>query len=351
VRRITVRFVYELVIADNFKSKPFSFMRSDLETRNTGKGGKAEMKKMVLFIAMLGIGISSWGALAWSGPKYLDVIYKTASGQNLKLDIYLPTNTTIASPVVMYTHGGGWTTNDENKIESGYMKSVALNLLKAGVAVVSVQYRLAINGNVIQDCVTDAKDACRFMTKNASKYNINKDKMATFGDSAGGHIALMCALVANGSTYFQGVSELSSYNNFKIVGCVSWYGPVSFRTSDETFWTSGGRTLTGFNPRIFGTETNAVTQEIMRSIVSPIRYYRAGSPPIYLLHGDMDTTIPIAHMWGMKAQATAVGNTNFTYQVVTNAGHNFALAGTAAINPSGSTIVTLTGNKLKLYLK
>lgn len=76
--------------------------------------------------------------------------------------------------------------------------------MDAGVAVVSVQYRLANDGSIISNCIIDSKDAIRFITKNATIYNIDPTRMAMFGASAGGQIAMMNAVTANDEPAFPG---------------------------------------------------------------------------------------------------------------------------------------------------
>src|SRR4051812_25753975 len=38
-----------------------------------------------------------------------DITYLRASGADVKLDVYRPANTTGPTPVLMFMHGGGWT--------------------------------------------------------------------------------------------------------------------------------------------------------------------------------------------------------------------------------------------------
>ena len=70
----------------------------------------------------------------------------------------------------------------------------ALN--EQGFCVASVEYRLCTKNGLItvRDCVTDSKDAMRFLAKNAEQYSIDVDRVFTWGDSAGGHLAQMLLL-------------------------------------------------------------------------------------------------------------------------------------------------------------
>ena len=299
------------------------------------------IKKILAVFAMLLTACTALQAqINWDGPQFLDVVYKTASGQDLRLDIHLPKDRANA-PVVIYSHGGGWATGD--KVPTGSARDVAEGLLEQGVAFVSVEYRLTNNTDIImQDCITDVKDACRFLSKNSDLYDINHRRMVNFGDSAGGHIAMMSALTTQGYFAFRGASELSDYSNFLIVGCVAYYAPSSFRPANETFWTRGGRFLGGFHLRIFGDETDETQQLYLQDLVSPILYWNESSPPLFLVSGDEDTTIPVYHTYGMRSVSNTVDNDGFTYLIVNGAGHNFLQAGDSAIFPSNTEIVDQT---------
>ena len=303
------------------------------------------IKKILAVFAMLLTACTALQAqINWDGPQFLDVVYKTASGQDLRLDIHLPKDRANA-PVVIYSHGGGWATGD--KVPTGSARDVAEGLLEQGVAFVSVEYRLTNNTDIImQDCITDVKDACRFISKNAALYNVNHREMAHFGDSAGAHIGMVCALTSQGFSAFRGASELSDFSTFSIRGCVAYYGPTSFRPTNETFWTRGGRSLAGFNLRIFGQETSETQQLYLQNLVSPILYMAENSPPLFLVSGDEDTTIPVYHTYGMRSVSNTVDNDGFTYQIVNGAGHNFIQAGDSAISPSRGEIEEQTIAKI-----
>ena len=117
---------------------------------------------------------------------------------------------------------------------------------------------------------------------------------------------------------------------------------------DVAFWID--RRLSSFFPRIWADESDPVTQENLRRIVSPVIYMDSNTPPMYLVHGVDDTTIPVGHIPGMEEVATAVGNSSIDFQLVENAEHNFRLSGTLPIEPTITTIVTTTTDRLLGYL-
>ena len=298
--------------------------------------------------------LTSTGSLGWDGDSYIDVVFKNVNDTNVILDIYLPEAAYgFPTPVMIYSHGGGWRTGDKSNIAVGGRGEIAEAMLEAGVAVVSVDYRLSYDGiTTMQDIIKDMKDASRFIAKYADFYNIDPSMMLTFGDSAGGHISQMTLLASNTDENFIEEEDLIEYSNdVTFVGGVSWYGPVSFMSEDSAFFSDGGRNPWSFNYMIFINEEDEELQEKARAIISPIEYYTVESPPLYLVNGNMDTNIPYYHLLGMEEHAEQEGITTLSTLIIENAGHSFAPAIDGVdISPSGDYIVAETIEKLLSYL-
>ena len=94
-------------------------------------------------------------------------------------------------PVVVYLHGGGWTLGSV-EIYDPVTRALA-NAARA--IVVSVEYRLAPEHPFpapLDDCMT----ALRWIAKNAATFEGDASRLAIAGDSAGGNLAAVCALLA-----------------------------------------------------------------------------------------------------------------------------------------------------------
>lgn len=114
--------------------------------------------------------------------KYLNVSYAGQSDTQ-KLDIYLPNEGNGPFPVIVAIHGGGFLMGSRT---GGDLKAM-LEGVNRGYAVVCVEYRLSSEAP-FPAAVNDVKAAIRFIRSNAAKYNLNPDKIATWGDSAGGNL-------------------------------------------------------------------------------------------------------------------------------------------------------------------
>ena len=235
----------------------------------------------------------------------LDVVYKTTEQGPLKLDLHYPAAPKggTSFPLVLFTHGGGWVTGNKT-IERG-VRLMGLKALNAqGFCVASVDYRLCTNSNgiTVRDCVTDAKDALRFLAKNAAQFSLDAERVFTWGDSAGGHLAQMLLLSPPES--FPGDPALVEAK-YRLIAGVSWYGPCDFEKI-ELFTPPDGKGVGDrFATRIIKTGADGKAKLAAYREVSPVTYLRSTSPPLLMMQGDKDPTIPVHHAHYMKERGDA----------------------------------------------
>ncbi|MDO8371929.1 MAG: alpha/beta hydrolase [Polaromonas sp.] len=110
-------------------------------------------------------------------------------GHALPARLYAPSSEVL--PVLLYFHGGGFTIGS---IATHDILCRQLSLL-AGCAVVSVDYRLAPE-HKFPTAAHDAEDALRWMATHANGQGLDSERLAVGGDSAGGTLAAVCAVLA-----------------------------------------------------------------------------------------------------------------------------------------------------------
>jgi len=95
------------------------------------------------------------------------------------------------TPLVIYIHGGGFTTGDKSK----YFDSEDLvRFLESGVSVATINYRFMTEAPYgIVASLNDAKRCLQYIRFNADKFNIDKKRIACSGGSAGAGTALWLA--------------------------------------------------------------------------------------------------------------------------------------------------------------
>ncbi|WP_235010002.1 alpha/beta hydrolase [Mycobacterium sp. 3519A] len=109
----------------------------------------------------------------------------------IRIRIYRPPTTQETLPVVVFLHGGGWCVGDLDSYD-GDARSHAVG---ADAVVVSVEYRLAPE-HPYPAAVEDSWAATQWVAANADQLGADPDRMAVAGDSAGGNLAAVVALLA-----------------------------------------------------------------------------------------------------------------------------------------------------------
>ena len=275
-----------------------------------------------------------------SGKKLLNVVFKGTPQGPVFLDFYFPEkDTSKEKPVVIFTHGGGWAAGDKSKAGFGSFNDIHKALLNEGFCVLSVGYRKVAKGGdtAMRDCVIDSKDALRFVSAYHKELGTDPNKIHTFGDSAGGHLAQMVLLSPPDS--LKGDPELAKYG-YKTVSGVSWYGPCDFQ--DPQLFNHDDRDgfKDRFGARIMGGGAKPEEKEKLYREMSPVSYLTKDSPPLLMLQGDKDTTIPVKQAYRMEEALKSI-DAPVEIVIVKNAGHNWRSVD-APIEPTREEIIKRT---------
>ncbi|MGB7326132.1 MAG: alpha/beta hydrolase [Rubripirellula sp.] len=262
----------------------------------------------------------------WNGKSFRDVIYKQVGSRRLLMDIYQPkTSKFDKAPVIYYVHGGGWAAGSKAGFGSRLMLPVFEQLAENGFVCVAVQYRLCKKGSgvLMRDCVTDAMDGLRYLKKNAAQYSIDPNRIVVFGDSAGGQLAQMLTVAEpDGFTGDQSLAEIK----VQPLAGISWYGPSDF-TDVSLFKTElSDKNPDRFGERISGNQGGYQENAKAYEEMSPYYWIKQDSPPLLMLQGDTDATIPLPHAPHLKKKADSIG-ADVEMIIVKNSGHNWRRAG------------------------
>ena len=121
-----------------------------------------------------------------------DLMAETSSG-SIPLRVYRPAGVGDSQrlPALVFFHGGGWVIGDFETHDVLCRQLTA----EAGVSVVSVDYRVAPE-HKFPAAVDDAWAATRWVVAHAAELGIDAARLAVGGDSAGGNLAAVVALLA-----------------------------------------------------------------------------------------------------------------------------------------------------------
>lgn len=266
------------------------------------------------------------------------ITYKT----DLIMDIFYPDANKMQekNPWVVFVHGGGWAGGHMDNIYKNSLIGTLQKLVSEGVVVISIEYRLARKGNTTYESAVDCKDAARFLIKNAERYKLDEDNYGIWGGSAGGHLSLVTALVPDSN--FPGDAGLSDINpQYK---CVASFFPFTSCLNPDLRPGSIFADSTLFKRLLGGTIEEK--PELAR-LLSPTEFLEANSPPVLLVHGSKDTTLPIINSQYMVDEAKTK-NADVKLLTVVNGGHSFRGKN---ISPSLDGIADYTANFIISHLK
>jgi acetyl esterase/lipase len=226
------------------------------------------------------------------------------------MDIYIPSAAvTRPLPLAIFVHGGGLTSGDKADINPVFLNTLA----SAGYAVASVNYRLAPQYK-FPGQIEDLKCAVRYLRSMAQTYSVNGSEMFTFGSSSGGELVALAALTGPHSEF-----DIGPYLNqsSSVIAAVDMFGPANL-TSFASY----------SNPqKVFGDNQNNLV------LASPTHFVTANSPPILIVQGVNDTTVPQSQSVQLYDDLTAAGDQTQLI-LVQNMGHMFVQAGSEPISPT-----------------
>jgi len=107
------------------------------------------------------------------------------------MDLY-QADTAAPSPLIMVIHGGGWLHGDKSKIADRWARHHLPTWLGKGVSVAFVNYRLTTQAPLPAPIV-DAARALQTLRSRAAELNLDPQRVAVTGESAGGCTALWLA--------------------------------------------------------------------------------------------------------------------------------------------------------------
>ncbi len=203
-----------------------------------------------------------------------NITYAVENNYEARLDLYERKDATSPLPVLVFIHGGGWT---------GGTKEAVLNkllpYLEQGWNVVNVEYRLArvsLAPAAVEDCLC----ALKWVGVHAAEHHIDPNRIVVSGDSAGGHLSLTTGMIPESAGLDR---ECAGHPLPKVAAIVDWYGitDVNDLLSGENMKTYAVQWLGSLPNR----------DEVARR-VSPMQYVRPGLPPVLMIHGNADPTVP-----------------------------------------------------------
>jgi acetyl esterase len=119
-----------------------------------------------------------------------DVVYGKTCPDIQRLDAYL-VKSVQPTPVLIEIHGGGWRRGSKSQFV--YQGNLIEAVLAAGISVVSIDYRLTPEHQLPAQ-MEDVVRAVQFVRSRATDWNIDPNRIAAIGGSAGAHLSAWVGL-------------------------------------------------------------------------------------------------------------------------------------------------------------
>ena len=209
--------------------------------------------------------------------------YASPDGVALLMDLRVPDGVG-PHPVILYLHSGAWITGDR-------FGGPAIRQASRGYAVASIEYRLAPD-HIWPAQVEDAKAAVRWLRANAIRFDLDPNRIAVFGTSAGGHIAAVLG-TSGGVASLEGVELGNAQESSRVRAVIDLYGPTDLLKIEAQKLPCiplDGNAAYMPPSLLMGC---AIQQcQDWTKTASPMTYVTSDDPPFLIMHGLLDCLVP-----------------------------------------------------------
>lgn len=281
----------------------------------------------------------------WTGGKSYEKLQYSDVSESDYLDLYVP-DSEKKMPLFVLIHGGGFMFGDSQTRQAQFMYRYFRD---HGYACASVNYRLA-QEEPFPGAVEDVKAAIRFLKANADKYGYDAERVAVWGESAGGYLCTMAGVTTDEDFHgvkFIGEDDLMENVSADVDVIVNFYGCEQFGTMEEQFeqqgipgfirsvanmWLKQG--LKEHNAQEYSSmegfwlrkELDQCTQEELNQ-ASPFFFIeknlnQGSSKHMLIWHGDADITVPWYQSRDLYEKAAeTIGPEKVRFKLFQNLGH------------------------------
>ena len=241
-----------------------------------------------------------------------NIVYTRSAGLNLKLDVYRHRSHPTNCPTLLQVHGGAWVIGSKN--EQGI--PLMLQMASRGWTCVTADYRLSPHAT-FPDHLIDLKRALLWIREHGAEYGANPDFVVVTGGSAGGHLCALLALTANDPAYQPGFEQVDT----RVQGCVAFYGVYDFTNRQGLQPHDGLAQL--LERRVMKASLDEARGHY--EAASPMSRVHAEAPPFFIIHGDLDTLVPVGEARHFAQLLRQVSQRPVVYAEIPGAQHAFEI--------------------------
>lgn len=207
----------------------------------------------------------------------MNLTYCSIGNRALKADIFYPVaKTKKKRPAVLLIHGGGWRSGDRSQ-----QIPMAQHLASKGFVSITVEYRLSIEA-LYPAAIFDLKAAIRWIKANAKVYNIDTNKIAVLGCSAGGQLAALIGTTNHNPEFEDKVCNPHYSSSVAAIvdvdGTLAFIHPESGEGNDKPEKPSAATLWLG---------KSAVEEPLLWEKAAPLNHVSSSTPPILFLNSSV----------------------------------------------------------------
>jgi acetyl esterase/lipase len=240
--------------------------------------------------------------------------YRAADDKACTLDLAMPGGAKKKPrPAIVVIHGGGWIEGDKSSFasdEHGVPGNI-VEFARLGFVAATINYRLAGEATY-PAAIVDCQCAVRFLRAHADEYGIDPDRIGAYGNSAGGHLALLLAMADRPAE--NSSKEPFAGQSSAVQAAASDSGPIDLVRQHEQ------NQLRTVIERFLGGPPAAERLAAYRE-ASPSAHVATKLPPLLLIYGETDEQVDVRTADDFVAALGRAGCKDVSYIRLATIGH------------------------------
>jgi len=242
-----------------------------------------------------------------------DLRYREGASKQWRLDLARKKQAPAKPrPAIVVIHGGGWLEGDKSSFASDKdaVPGNIVDFANLGFVAVTINYRLSTEA-MFPAALDDCKCAVCWLRAHAKEYGVDPDRIGAYGNSAGGHLALLLGLA--GEEAARADNPFPEHSS-RVQAVVSDSGPV------DLIYQYQHEQLKEVIRRFMGGPLGDLRTVLYRK-ASPAYQIRPGAPPLLLIYGVEDEQVPVETADQFVVASTRAGLKDVSYYRLASVGH------------------------------
>jgi acetyl esterase/lipase len=244
-----------------------------------------------------------------------DIRYRGGDSRQWKLDLAMKKDRGAKPrPGIVVIHGGGWLEGDKSSFASREhdVPGNIVDLAALGFVAVTINYRLSGEAP-FPAALDDCKTAVRWLRAHAKDYNLDPARIGAYGNSAGGHLALLLGMAGAGAPRIEGEGPFQDQLS-SVQAVASDSGPIDL--IDQ--YRRGA--LREVCLRFMGGPPEGARAAAYRR-ASPSEQINPSTPPLLLIYGVADEQVPVESADRFVLALGRAGLKDVSYYRLARVGH------------------------------